>query len=465
MRDELPDIVLIMLDTARVDRFGCYGYGKPTTPTVDSLARDGVLVDYMISNAPWTLPSHASLFTALYPAQHGAQWNTASRLRASTQLTLAEWLLGLGYETVCATANRLVSSSTGLARGFRRYGLRDDLDDSRKRTRRSARHLLRGSDSGGALLNGWIRSILPSVRSPLFLFVNYLECHWAYTPPNRMVRRIGGPRPGMMEAIRFRATTARRMGPWDAVAHANAEQLALYSSLYDAELATADANLDDLLGILREGGRLRKGNTLVIVTSDHGEHLGEHALADHQASVDDHLIRVPFVAWGPGLLPAGTRQGVFEFVDVLPSLAAFLGRPLPLPVTGRRTNVFEGQSADSTPYAFAEWRSWDDQKLRSLSARNPSFDFDRICGDLLCVTDGHFKLVRRAGSDQALYDLSGEPREEVDVATSYPQETDRLRSELERAMNDWASWEQSTDILSGDDERAIEEHLSDLGYI
>src|SRR5439155_25854053 len=127
MADRLPDIVLVVFDTARWDRFGCYGYPKPTTPTVDGLARDGLRVETMLANCPWTLPSHGSLFTGLYPSQHGSQWQTGPHLRDSVKVTLAEWLRGLGYHTMCATSNGLISEGTRLSRGFNRYAFRMDL--------------------------------------------------------------------------------------------------------------------------------------------------------------------------------------------------------------------------------------------------------------------------------------------------------------------------------------------------
>src|SRR5437870_2760726 len=146
---DLPTIVLVVFDTARWDRVGCYGYERPTTPTLDSLARDGLRVKTMVSNAPWTLPAHASLFTGLYPSQHGSQWRTGPKLRPSVKVTMAEWLGSLGYETWCVTNNGMISGRTGLARGFDRYLFRLDLERGWRRRARRAEKVLRGGDSGG----------------------------------------------------------------------------------------------------------------------------------------------------------------------------------------------------------------------------------------------------------------------------------------------------------------------------
>jgi arylsulfatase A-like enzyme len=467
MSREFPDIVLVVVDTARRDRFGCYGYDRSTTPTVDSLARAGLRVDTMIANAPWTLPSHGSLFTGLYPTQHGAQWQTGPTFNDGVQLTLAEWLRDGGYETVCATNNGLVSLRTGLARGFERYAFRLNLERGWRRKARRARKLLAGGDSGGRVVNRWIRQQVRDVKKPLFLFVNYLECHWSYTPPRRLQRAVGGPRLGFLRDLRYRLELADRVGPWEAIARADDDALAVYSTLYDAEHRNVDGHVSELMDILETTGHLRQGGSLVIVTSDHGEHIGEHGLADHHASLDDLLVRVPFVAWGPGLVPSEPRHGIYEFVDVMPSLAHLLGLQLPVPyLSERRTDLFHsnGAAADGD-MAFAEWRSWTDKELMRLRARNPSYDFSTLTRDLVCARTSRFKLVRAGNGSESLFDLENDPGEEVDVANEHPQEAARLGTALDRQLETWRTWRGVTDELSDEDASEIERHLADLGYI
>jgi arylsulfatase A-like enzyme len=466
MAERRPDIVLVVFDTARRDRFGCYGCPEPTTPTTDSLASAGLVADTMIANGPWTLPSHASLFTGLYPSEHGAQWQTGRQLNETVEITLAEFLRGLGYETVCATNNGLISSGTGLARGFDRYAHRVDLE---RRWRREVRHvekLVRGADSGGEVINTWIREQLASVRSPMFLMVNYLECHWPYAPPRRLQRQVGGPRFGAVADVRYRLDLARRTGPWDVIGAADEEALAVYSALYDAEHRNVDNHLSQLLDILRGSGHLRDGESMVIVTSDHGEHIGEHGLADHQASLDDHLVRVPFIAWGPGIVPAGRRRATSEFVDVLPSLAGLLGAQPPASLPDRRTDLFalNGSSA-SSDLAFAEWRSWGEQDVTRVSARNPRYDFAPLVRDLICVRGERFKLVRSGGGSDTLFDLEEDPEEERDVSAVHPAEVARLGAALDRQVGSWATWVGTGTDLSEEQTAEIERHLADLGYL
>ncbi len=466
MRSSLPDVVLVVFDTARWDRFGCYGYGRPTTPTTDSLARDGTVVDVMISNAPWTLPSHASLFTGLYPSEHGAQWQMGRRLGPSVRSTMAEVLRGTGYETVCATSNGLISATTRLARGFDRYVHRSQLDRGWRRRARQLRRLLAGGDAGGRRLNGWLREVLPRVRAPMFLFVNYLECHWPYAPPRRLHRAVGGERLSVSDDLRLRRMLARRTGPWDAIAMADEELLAVYSSLYDGEHRNVDELLDELLDVLRATGHLREGEAVVIVTSDHGEHIGEHGLADHQASLDDHLIRVPFIAWGPGIVPSVRLGGPYEFVDVLPSVTSLLGLTWPDGVPGdRRTGLFGAAERKVEDLAFAEWRAWAAEDLARVSARHPRYDFAPLARDLRCVRDARFKLVEAGDGSRSLFDLAEDPAEERDVAASHQAELARLGAALHHRSTAWEEAAAGAAGLTGEQEAEIERRLTELGYL
>jgi arylsulfatase A-like enzyme len=465
--NELPNIVMVVFDTARFDRFGCYGHRAPTTPTVDSLARQGMRVETMIANGPWTLPSHASLFTGLYPSQHGSQWQTGPRLRSEANVTLAEWLRGLGYQTVCATNNGLICERTGLSRGFDHYAFRLDLEHGSQRVTRRIKKGLVGGDSGGRVVNGWLSRVLPDLEGPLFLFVNYLECHWAYAPPPSVQRSVGGPRFGFLEGLRYRLAMADRVGPWEAIARADDRTLEIYSALYDGEHRNVDRHLHQLLDILTDTGHLPTDRSLVMVTSDHGEHLGEHGLADHHASLDDHLIRVPFVVWGPSVVPSMNREGLFELVDVMPSLSRLLGAELPAPyLEGRRTSLFDpSKRQDGEEYAFAEWRAWPARELSRLATRNPSYDFTGLDQDLICVRDQRFKLTRSSDGREVLHDLLNDPSEEADVGRAMPHVAQRLRERLDAALDSWKSWEQAPPALTPQEEKEIEERLSALGYI
>ena len=461
-----PDVIVVVLDTARRDRFGCYGYERQTTPTVDALAEEGVRYDNVTTSAPWTVPAHASLFTGLYPSEHGAQWKDGLHMRKNVEVTMAEWLRDRGYATVCATNNGLISYTTGLARGFDHYGSRLDLERGWPRVSRRVTKALVGGDSGGAITNKWLAKTLPDIEGPLFLFVNYLECHWSYVPPPRFVRQVEGPRFGPLEGLRYRLGTARG-GPWEAIARGNKREHEIYSALYDAELANVDHHLSKLLAILRACGRMRHNQTLLLVTSDHGEHIGDHGLADHHASVSETLTSIPFVVWGPGQVQPGIVKEPFEFTDVFPSVSRFLngGAPADYLQTRRDHLLTDPHRPGGKRTRFSEWHSWNDKERTRLARRNPSFDFSGLGCDLAAVRNDRFKLVRAAGQGERLFDLEDDPGEERDVADVFPDERRHLASVLTDAQESWGNWDAQRQPLSERDEAELEERLAALGYI
>jgi arylsulfatase A-like enzyme len=283
-----------------------------------------------------------------------------------------------------------------------------------------------------------------------------------------------------LEGLNYRARTADAVGPWEAIARADDRTLDVYSTLYDGELANVDSHLATLLDILERANHLENGRSVVMVTSDHGEHLGEHGLADHHASLDDLLLRVPFVTWGPGVIPNTTKHGLYEFVDVFPSLTRMLGRDVPVEeLSGRRTDIFAANGKQSTSgvpakngsqaangdYAFAEWRCWTPHEQMRLARRNPSYDFTGLARDLLSVRDNRYKLVRSSLGTNELFDLDADPSESTDIASSLPDVVSRLGGRLDEAVDSWAEWDREQTPLSEADKLEIEKRLADLGYI
>jgi arylsulfatase A-like enzyme len=324
-----------------------------------------------------------------------------------------------------------------------------------------------GGDSGGKIINRWLDRTVSEVRKPLFLFVNYLECHWAYAPPQRFMRQVGGDDFGPLEALRYRMTVARSWGPWEGIARADDRTLAAYSKLYDGELANADNHLRELLGILKRAKRL-DGNTIVIVTSDHGEHIGEHGLADHHASLSEYLTGVPFVVWGPGIIPAGRRADVSELADLFPSICRMLDEPVPAEyLADRRRDVLEPQADNpgAERIAFSEWAAWNEGERERLARRNPSFDFSDLGRDLVSARTDRFKLVRTQGRPDKLFDLATDPAEQRDASGEWPDETRRLGWELDQQTASWEAWKQEPEALSNTDQAELEKRLSALGYI
>lgn len=287
-------VVLVVLDTVRADHCSAYGYGKPTTPRLDRLAAEGLLFEHARATAPWTLPSHASLFTGRLAHQHGCHWE--HRWLADSQETMAERLRDRGFATLGVTTNPNASSLYHLDQGF---------DDFRETWRLRERHRGR-SDS--AIANAEIREWLEQRDDgrPFFLFVNYADAHLPYAPPPPYDRLFGianaratalAGRPDLLQAT---LVGDEKVGPQDVPG---------LSALYDGDVRTADERLGELVDLLDELGL--KDDTLLIVTSDHGELLGEGGRVDHQLSLAESLLRVPLVVRYPRYVrPARVREPV-----------------------------------------------------------------------------------------------------------------------------------------------------------
>jgi len=408
----------------------------------------------MMANAPWTIPSHASLFTGRHPHEHGAEWGTP-RLRGDVS-TIAEHLTDIGYTAICGTNNALISPATGLARGFARYAYRQDVQSRATRQLSRLRRMAFGGDDGGHLINRWIAEQLRSVSGKLFLFVNYMDCHWSWAPSRRDEYQADGFAEGRRTSLLYRLRVAHRLGPWEAVAPASEESLDRARHFYRAELARADRNLNELLDVLERTGRLRSGSPLILITSDHGEHLGEHGLADHQGSLDDHLTRVPFVAWGPGRVPATVREGVHSHVDVLPSLLRLLGATVANDDSLDRSNTLFKHDAVPGRVAFSSWKPWPEEELRKLARKNPSFNFEPLRRELVSA---------RSEATRVSIDSGREVWTTPEGELLSPAATDeRLRDELRR-FRFAARDEVHRDGIDPDQTREIERHLEELGYI
>jgi arylsulfatase A-like enzyme len=316
-RGRRPDIVVLLWDTTRADRLSAYGHGRDTTPWLAGVAAKGVLYEQCRAPAPWTIPSHASLFTGLLPRHHGC-------VDISTQLapaheTLAERLRDAGYDTVLISNNPLVGPELGLAQGFGRIrivkvptpvGPRPSAEETLSILRQEM--ALRKGDRARA-------------GKPLFLFVNFMEPHLPYEPPAAIERpwRIDG----VTEA---EVREAKAFGPPFENEHnlgmrpAEKKTLALLPGLYDGEIRDLDDHCARFEAILVEEGVLGEGrDAFLAITSDHGENLGEgeEKLLDHKFSVSDRLLRVPLVIRWPGRLDGGRRvKGQVGLQDLFPTL-------------------------------------------------------------------------------------------------------------------------------------------------
>ena len=467
-----PNILVLLLDSARAANVSCYGYGKGTTPVIDGLAAEGALFRQAVSNGCWTLPSHATLFTGRHPSSHGLT-RTGDALPAGVP-TLAALLADAGYSTACFSNNAYISAATGLTAGFAhvddvwretnpRGMARPKLSGRLRkleqrgpamrpvvavlRAAKRVRSTVRGwrrptADHGAALTNDRLRAWLAGrdPERPFFAFVNYMEAHERYSPPRPWDRRFLPPGTtrvqvaGLGSKGEILASTGRR----------RSSSLAVLTGLYDGTIGYLDARIGELLEDLRASGDLE--DTVVVVTADHGDSLGEHGYLGHRLYLYEELVRVPLIVNHPGTFPAGTVvEEQAELGDLFPTLLELAGAAPAAGATPFRS-LLPG-AAPAPPYAVLENtapKALDLVQMRAL--RTP-----------------HRKFIWRSDGRHQLFDLELDPGEEHDLSPTAPDVVESMLTTLD----DWERSFAGTTLQPAEaayDEATLE-RLRGLGYI
>ena len=404
---ERPNIALIVLDTVRADRITCSGDDRVATPHIDALCDRGIFFARVSSTSSWTLPAHASLFTGLYPLQHGAT-QEHTRLDGGAS-TLAEILGAHGYRTFGASANPMVSVKSGLARGF-------DLFAETWRAKRDTPYPPAREHPNFQAVELLLAELAPGER--FFLFVNYVEAHGPYDPPEPHRSRALSPRApsALVDRVSRRGAAKYYLDP----SSISPAEFAVLNELYDGEIAYLDELVGGLLDGLEEGGYL--DDTLVIITSDHGENLGDHGHFRHVFSLYGSTIRVPLLL----LLPGGERAGEVRtesvgLMDVFATILATAGVTAPEGAVQGRDLLGDLKADEAAPiiaeYYFPlqalglfqpEASVIDREVLEPHLRRLRSIEMDGL--RLIWSSDGRHELFELAEDPDERRNLHGEPR-------------------------------------------------------
>ncbi|MEJ7712604.1 MAG: sulfatase-like hydrolase/transferase [Pyrinomonadaceae bacterium] len=308
-----PNVLLIVLDTVRAQNLSLYGYGRSTTPQLERLAQGGVRFDRALSTAPWTLPSHASMFTGRYPHEVSANWLTPLD---ATHPTLAEVLSARGYLTAGFVANTGYGSyEHGLNRGFVHYedffvspgaiisssSLGRYIADSRRLRRVIGNYQTLGRKSAAKVNRDFLRWLSQKDERPFFVFLNYYDAHAPYVPHKPFNIKFGLNKPVEPNPLAHKKDV-------------NPQEIQAMIDGYDSSIAY----LDQQLGLLFDELKRRRilENTLVIITSDHGEEFGEHDLFDHGNTLYLPSVHVPLLILFPERVPAGSSSDLVTLRDL-----------------------------------------------------------------------------------------------------------------------------------------------------
>jgi arylsulfatase A-like enzyme/Flp pilus assembly protein TadD len=395
-RDPGLSVLLISVDTLRADALGCYGRRDAATPWIDRLAAEGVRFETAHAHNVVTLPSHANILSGQYPLRHGVRDNSGFRF-PSDQPTLATILRAGGWHTGAFVSAFVLDSRFGLDRGFEVY---DDLVEGQESGTAFVTPERRGPRTVSAA-----RQWLASVRGQrFFAFVHLYEPHFPYEPDEPF-------------ASRFR------------------------SEPYAGEVAAADAALGPLLDPLLAAGASER--TLIVLTSDHGESLGEHGERTHGIFAYEATLRVPLILRAPGLFAPRVLRSRVRHVDILPTILDALGMDVPAGLPGRSLLPLIAGREDEGPDTYFE----------SLST-----SLNRGWAPLHGALVGGLKYIDLPLAE--LYDLAADPGERLNLAASRPQDRERLSARLGRLRAEDVGVSARVE-----EEQATLERLRALGYI
>jgi arylsulfatase A-like enzyme len=408
---DAPNVVLLILDTARSLSMSLYGYERPTTPELDRLAREGVVFDRAVVSAPWSQPSHATLFTGRFA--HEITFNWGSRI-ALQHPTLAEVLRGRGYRTAGFVANaRYLSREMGLAGGFIHLDAHQPFSvegifqvtwlgrfffHMQGGIGRKWQHDLLGRKWAPDVIDPLLAWVSRPDRRPFFAMVNFMDVHGPYRPPEPFASRFrdslpfAGAQPGAL------TPEQRRQRNW-----------ARNRAAYDGSLAYLDQELGRFF---RELDRLGlRERTLIVLTSDHGEHFGEHDLVDHGTSLYWPVLHVPLAVWLPGRALAGLRvESPVSLRDIPATVVDLAGLPgAEMPGTSLARFWRGGAPPDSAPVLAEVFQSSALPAGRNGPIRH---------GDLYALVSGRLHYIRNGDGTEELYDVGDDPREERNLVDS-----------------------------------------------
>ncbi len=385
-----PNLLLVVLDTVRADRLSTYGYPRPTSPEIDAFARNAIRFTEFYSTSSWTLPSHASMFTGLFPAEHGASQTRIELARRHT--TLAELLQEQGFQTWGASGNPFVGDATRLTQGFELF-----VDTWRGDNAAAPGQPHPAVSAFRSFLAGSSRD------RPFFAFVNLIEAHAPYAPPADLRHFVRDPVGDVaLERIIRKPWTDQFAGdPF------TERELRILSDLYDGEIAHASRIFGALLAALREDGR--DPNTWVVLTSDHGEHFGENGRVSHVFTLYNTTVRIPLLVRPPGGTPPRVDARPGQLVDLFAALLGALAVETAADHDGR--DLLADDFRRETIYSEKQYPVRDLAFFRPAELERSRDRIDPHRRVLRAVQHEGARLIWSSDGRHELFDLRSDPGE------------------------------------------------------
>ncbi|MCB9916366.1 MAG: sulfatase [Planctomycetes bacterium] len=400
------NVVLILIDTLRADRLSSYGYGVETSPSMDALAARGVRYDHAYSSSPWTIPSTASVLTGMSPPEHGLGF-TASYYLADSITTLAETFQAAGFTTGGIATNPLISPSRNFTQGFESF----EVTNWSK------------SFKVDEPIEAWLRA---NVDKQFFYYIHYTDPHYPYLVTDESRAAVGAREE---PADLLPNSLANLLPKWYADPSQPVQPLldtnAYHSKLYDAQIMDVDRSIGRVLALLAELGVA--DNTIVAVTSDHGEEFLDHGWSGHHAQLYDESVRVPLMLAGPGVPVGETAEVRVENRWLGGTLLRAVGVDVPAGFDG--PDLLRGLDAlAAAPPAVFQSNS---QGWSANLAEHRAHEH----GMQHAVLQDDWRLIWRNDNgrdvpEMNLYDLSRDPGSLNDLSQEQPERVEALRMSI-----------------------------------
>lgn len=465
-----PDVALIVIDTLRADRLGAYGYARPTSPTIDRLAAEGLVYEHASATAPFTMPSVAALMTGRFADRVGVHSHSAKDRLTTESKTIAELAGDVGYFTAAVVSNPwLARRESGFEQGFDHYLTRHD--EPRSKQRLGARAIV---DRALALLDD------AADDRPAFVWTHFLDPHMPYAPPPEIAARFGNDAATSRVIADFNAADADRQSIYFQPAQPvyDDSELDATKRLYDASIR----HVDDEIARLLDGWTKRRGRPrITIVVSDHGESLGDHGLFfAHDFTLFEELLHVPLIIHGTESEAARIEDNV-SLVDLFPTLCTLMQAPCPEGLDGFPLPVANMENMESSGSMGSMGSSGSatnhERNARTVYAagppkrarydRDPFIKMPGLAGRWSMAKQGNSKLIHipePGGATRLLFDLKQSPGEVNTV-----HETANS-AKLMRMLDDWRERMSAASLglpAAGNVglDPATREELRQLGYL
>jgi arylsulfatase len=412
------NVLLIVVDTLRADHLSLYGYGRDTSPRIDELAATSLVFTNAFTVMSHTLPAHVSLMTGLHPATHQVLSN--DRSYSGKERLLAERLGDAGYATAAFVSGVPLRQSSGLARGFELYadtvnahGQMEGKVDGERTTRKAL---------------DWLES---RAGEPFFLFVHYFDTHPPYTsPPGGPTFAVDAVLRSHMQKIGASGLSVKEVSTNVPRLDGEALNLAQAINTYDNEIRRVDGLIGDLLAGLERTGLADE--TLLIITSDHGEGLGQHGYFSHGARLYEEQIHIPLI-----LRPSrdmkidpGSVESTVSLLDIAPTILEAAGLAEDDSMHGGSLGSASRRSASHGGRWLLAQRRYFPERVRRARRRRftPQSTLHAIRGD------GDLKYLRAGDGSEELYDLSHDPRERRNIAGERPESVEPMRNLMDALL-------------------------------